>query len=93
VPPSQRFRVRLEDLCRRPEETVRDLFRFLEVDPDVKPDYADRTHRHIVGNRMRHAFTGEIRSDESWRAKLSPELLELFERRAGALNRTLGYTD
>lgn len=93
VAPAHLFRVRLEDLCREPEATLRALFHFLEVDPDVRLDYADRSRRHIVGNRMRHVFTGEIRSDESWRGKLSPELLALFERRAGALNRSLGYTD
>lgn len=93
VAPENRFRVRLEDLCRDPETTVRSLFRFLRVDPEVRLDYTDRSDRHVVGNRMRLTFAGEIRSDESWRGKLSPALLDLFERRAGALNRRLGYTD
>lgn len=91
LPPDRVLFLRLEDLCTDFEGTLDALFRFADVDRGVRPDYRDKHDLHIVGNRMRHTFAGEIRYDESWRQRLSPVHLDLFAARAGALNRAYGY--
>ena len=91
--PEDVFRLRLEDFVRDSEGVRRALFRFLGVQEDAPLDYSRKESRHIVGNRMRHTFTGEIRQEESWKKKLLPEHLRLFEARAGWLNRRLGYPE
>ena len=93
LPPEAVFRLRLEDLCADPDGTWERLCEFLGVDPAQRPDHTDRSHRHVVGNRMRHSFDGAIRHDEKWRTALSPEHLALFEEKAGDVNRRYGYGD
>jgi hypothetical protein len=91
LPASDVIWLRLEDFCRAPQDKLREIFRFLGVDENGSLALQDRKTRHIIGNKMRHTFNGEIRHDESWRQELSREHLRLFEERAGWLNRCLGY--
>lgn len=42
---------------------------------------------------MRIMFDGEIRLDAKWQTELTPEQLAYFNKRAGWLNRRLGYID
>lgn len=93
VPPQDLRVYRLEDFCGTPAEHLKDLFGFLGVDEGVTPDCSDPSRRHVIGNRMRLSFTGEIRKEEGWRERLPPELIRMFEDRAGAVNRGLGYGD
>jgi len=93
LPPEQVFSMRMEDLCRAPGETVNALCRFLGVAEGLSLDYTDLSQRHVVGNTMRLKFDGTVRHDEGWRRRLAPEHLALFEARAGAVNRRLGYGD
>jgi len=91
VPAPDRLILRLEDLCLDPEKTIKELFRFAEVDPCAEPDFS-LERRHLTGNRMRHKFDGKIRPhDESWKTWLKPEQIERFNKQAGAINRNLGY--
>ncbi len=89
--PHQVLHLRLEDLCRAPDATLTALMQFCEVDADTKWDCSRTSSRHVIGNGMRTKFSGEIRLDEKWRTALSDEHLQLFNQRAGWLNRKLGY--
>lgn len=91
VPPEDVFRLRLEDLCRRPDEIRTALFRFLQVDSEVKLNFSDRSRFHIMGNQMRLNFDGQIKLDERWKDDLSPEQLRTINARIGPVNRRYGY--
>lgn len=91
LPSSRWAEVRYEDLCARPEETLRKLFAFIGVDESqVRLDFR-KTDHHVVGNGMRLDQTSEIRLDERWRTALGNTELATFDQVAGALNRRFGY--
>jgi hypothetical protein len=48
--------------------------------------------QHVIGNGMRLDSTSQIRLDDRWRSHLSASDLEGFDRVAGGLNRSYGYT-
>jgi hypothetical protein len=97
IPKPDRLHLRYEDICRDPGAAVRNVFRFLGVEPvDVvnvagtsPVSHAEHT---IGGNRIR--FSGpalEIREDTAWRDNLSVAELRIIERITGPLSRKLGY--
>jgi hypothetical protein len=55
-------------------------------------DFRSRVHHVLNGNNMRLGSSSAIKVDEAWRARLAHGELNYFERRAGALNRRLGYS-
>ena len=61
--------VRYEDLCRSTSEAIRSICQFLQI-PYEEPHPHIMNEAHILGNRMRRAFTGVIVEDTSWREKL-----------------------
>lgn len=88
------FDLRYEDLCREPELTMTGIWSWLGVDDQPLQDLGSIAAKsHILGNRMRLRNASEIRYDDTWKSALSPADLALFERRAGDLNRTLGYEE
>ena len=92
LPRAQWLEVRYEELCRRPEETLRVVCEFLGLpSAPVGGNFRERKPQHIVGNGMRFDRSSEIRLDERWRTHLSAENLQIFERLAGPLNRKYGY--
>lgn len=87
-PPQSVLSVEYEEFCRRPEEQLERMFRFMGVDwRRVSTDLAGQRH-HVVGSRSRflRGFQG-IRRDDRWRKQLSQDELrslhELQERQAG----------
>ena len=93
LPNADIYWLRLEDLCRKPEDTIKALFRFCGISPCWPLDYSNPAQQHIIGNSMRLHFDGKIRYDQTWRETLSAKYLELFDRRAGWLNKHFGYGD
>lgn len=92
LPRAQWMEVRYEELCRRPEETLRAVCDFLRLTPaPVEENFRARKPQHIVGNGMRFDRSSDIRLDERWRTHLSVENLQTFEHLAGPLNRQYGY--
>ena len=91
IAPDSWVQIRYEDLCRRPEEVVDTIFRFIGCDPGLASREFRATGQHIIGNSMRLRATSEIRLDEKWRRELSERDLATFGRIAGALNRKYGY--
>jgi hypothetical protein len=93
VPTEDRLLLKLEDLCGNPQQTLQQLFSFAGVDPHAELDFS-LENRHLTGNRMRLRFDGQIRShDESWKSWLTQVQIEAFERKAGDVNRGLGFTE
>ena len=82
--------VRYEDLCTRPEETLVEICRFLDVEEiDLVQEATGRQH-HLIGNRMRlRAFSG-LRLDEDWRRDLTPAELSQCMQIAGDVIGALG---
>lgn len=61
--------VRYEDLCRSTPEVIRSICQFLDI-PYEEPPANMMEGAHILGNRMRRKFNGEIIEDTSWKEKL-----------------------
>jgi hypothetical protein len=84
-----------EQLCGDPQKVMGDIWRFLDVEP-VEQDWSKvdlrKKEHHILGNSMRTKDKIQISMDTKWRERVNKEELELFEREAGELNRSLGYT-
>ena len=82
--------VRYEDLCRSTEKTIRTICEFIgipfqQVGQDIMSD------AHILGNRMRRAFRGEIVEDTSWKEKLDPGTQRLLTSRMRKQLERFGY--
>jgi Sulfotransferase family len=91
LPRSQWMQLQYEELCRRPEETLRGICKFLGMDTNnITLDFRSRT-QHVLGNDMRLKSGSEIRLDERWRKSLSEGDLKIFEEVAGDANRKYGY--
>ncbi|HEX7082171.1 MAG TPA: sulfotransferase [Gammaproteobacteria bacterium] len=86
------LRVRYEDLVAHPQEELERLCRFAGIDfaPEMLR-FTEREHHVLNGNRMRFGTRAVIVPDHSWQHALSARELRDFDRRAGRLNRKLGY--
>jgi hypothetical protein len=85
------FRLRWEDFCVRPDESLDRICRFLGAEPtELIAGVNERPH-HVIGNRMRLNPVGSIRSDESWPGAMTSQQLATCERVAGRMNRLFGY--
>jgi Sulfotransferase domain len=65
--------VRYEDLCRSTTTVMKTVTQFLEV-PYEEFKITNMKDKHILGNRMRRTFKGEIVEDTSWKEKLSSKI-------------------
>ena len=74
--PERRLLVRYEDLCADLEGTMRRLFTFSGVDPDVDVGRIVAGEQHLIGNSMRLSGVGEIRLDERWRSSIASHAIE-----------------
>ena len=84
--------VHYEDLAADPAWVLQSLCRFIGLRFDDRMlDFRSRPHHVANGNAMRLADRAAIRIDEAWKHALSRSDLGYFERRAGTLNRRLGY--
>lgn len=88
---SQWIEVRYEELCKDTENTLSQLFEFLDLNPDKCVRDFRAVPNHIVGNGMRLDKASEISLDERWRANLSKCDLQIFDDVAGKMNRRYGY--
>ncbi len=86
------LRIRYEDLCTAPEEVVGRVLQFAGADGNYRVADAAGSEQHVLGNAMRLKGTLAIRLDESWRTELDAADLEAFDRIAGALNYSFGYS-
>ena len=98
VDPKDCLHVRYEDICRRPEEVMNELFDFVGFDRcdvvgETKTEGLDSDQGHTIGgNKIR--FTGEklkIREDTAWQGNLTAEELATIKNMTGGLSAKFGY--
>ena len=88
---SQVYDLLYEDLGREPERRLAEICSWLGIDELDHATSFSAESQHVLGNSMRLNNVSEIRFDEAWRSKLTPENLSAFGQHAGDLNRSLGY--
>ena len=89
VDPNRRLLVRYEDLCTDLLGTMRRLFAFCGVDPEVDVSRIVSSEQHLIGNSMRLAGLDAVRLDERWRTTLTPEDQRRIATSAGPLHALL----
>ncbi|MDH5178763.1 MAG: sulfotransferase [Gammaproteobacteria bacterium] len=91
LPAESYIKIRYEDLCNKPEETLKRIVGFANLETSkVVSDFTTVKH-HILGNSMRLGSSGEIKLDEKWKTQLSEADLKLFVEQGAAMNARLGY--
>jgi len=96
IAPAPVLKVHYEDLARSPQATMKKIFHFAGVQPDVDvtSGYKSKIEHHIIGNQMRLTPQETISFSESWRSGWTSEMHKEFERLGGSgINRKNGYTD
>ena len=94
VPDGRLHTLDYESLCRDPAAEMARIWRFLQVpalDRDWQQIDLKSPEQHILGNNMRTKSQITIKLDEKWRDQVNDGELQLFEQRAGRVNRALGY--
>jgi hypothetical protein len=94
VAPEHRMLMRYEDLALNPEENLRKLCDWLEVEFDPQMlDFSKELPSHAAGgNPRRFDFAAGIkRPEQLWGERFQPGDMEAFEKRAQALNAEFGY--
>ena len=93
VPPAHMLTVPYESVATDTRSTLQSICSFVGVPfDDAMMNFRGKTHHVANGNRMRMSGTSEIRLDDEWQSRLTVEDLRYFERKAGPVNRMLGYT-
>lgn len=80
-----------EDLCRNTQDAFKYVFKFIGVSNETISVFFTTKDQHIIGNRMRKNFSGEILFDQKWKSELRADQLAFFDKIAGKRNRRLGY--
>ena len=83
--------IRYEDLCDQPDETLTSIFSFLDLpyeDVLTNPGH----EMHILGNRMRNTFNGEIRKTTAWKEDLSDSDIKQIDSIIGRELKRFNYT-
>jgi len=83
--------VRYNDLCSSPETELKRICEFLGIQYEDSILQFDKRDMHILGNRMRFSYSGDIREDNSWKEKLGKEDLSLINRLAEDELRRFGF--
>ena len=85
--------LRYEDLVASPDQVMEDVFQWLGLESNEFPLTQSNKTLHIAGGNdgTKARFGNGVKLDERWKHGLSSSELELFDRLAGSLNRTLGY--
>jgi hypothetical protein len=92
VPGEHRTVVHYEDMVTDPRTTFIKLCDFLDLnfEPSML-EFRGTPHHNVNGNDVKFSSISKLVLDESWRTGLKAADLAYFEKRAGALNRALGY--
>ena len=86
------LRVKYEDIVQDPTAELKSICKFLNVEFEKNMlNFACHVHHMTDGNNMRFSKSSEIRADTAWQHKLSEANRAFFDRKAGDLNRSLGY--
>lgn len=91
LPAKSTIRLRYEDLCITPTETLAKFYEFCGLEPKFTMGEFFQSEHHIVGNRMRLANVGQLYLDEGWRRMLTVEEQECTNRLAATMHARYGY--
>ncbi len=83
--------VRYEDLCRDLPDTLQRVYTFLEVPYDPAMAGGDAPTCHVLGNRMRMAFTGKVEQCLRWRRDFTPPQIAFLNRSLRPTLERYGY--
>lgn len=72
--------VRYHDLCVAPEQELKRVWTFLELDFDQNFLKYEKKDMHMLGNRMLFEYTGIIREDILWEKQLKKEEILLLNK-------------
>jgi hypothetical protein len=72
--------VRYEDLCRDLPEILRRVCQFLDVPYEPVPEGASARTCHVLGNRMRLNFSGQVEECLSWQREFTPKEIDFLNR-------------
>lgn len=86
------LQVRYEDLCADVSGTLGRIVEFIGLGHSEEYRRFKEVEHHVVGNGMRLDGSSEVVLDDRWKQVLDRSNLEEFERVAGAMNRSFGYT-
>lgn len=92
VSSDRRIRLRYEDLCSRPSDTLAPVFKMLGIKEASPDNVIDPSHMHVSGNRMSRKGRQEITLNEGWKDQLSTNQLDVFNRHFSKLNSRFGYS-
>ncbi|MDP2469267.1 MAG: sulfotransferase [Candidatus Palauibacterales bacterium] len=88
------LRIRYEDLCEQPEQTVATILGTLEVDyEDLFHPQTEGRKNHVIGNDTMADFDGTIRPSTKWRSRLTAIDVRQIERRTRPLFGRFGYRE
>lgn len=91
--PTDRIRIRYEDLCRNPQKVMTKIANWLQVElphHDLRY-FKEKTHHTVGGNPSRFNSRKIGLPFSEWKKTLSSKELSLFMKNAGWMNRMLGY--
>jgi len=90
---SRIFRLRYEDLVADPGRELARMCRFIGLEYDASMlNFREFVHHVVNGNRMRSGSDTIIKPDLGWESELPASDRAFFDRYAGSLNASLGYT-
>jgi len=91
-PTIRSLRVRYEDICTRPHDTLTEVCDFLGLPftPEILK-FRARSQHQVGGNPIRHGGSEVIRLDEHWRHNLNKYDRSIFRTVAGNTQQRLGY--
>jgi len=91
LPTNRWIRIRYEDVCNSPLETLNRFYAFCGLAPVDATAAIHPAEHHIVGNRMRLTSFEGVRVDEAWRRTFTPDQQAYIARLAGKMHAQYGY--
>lgn len=92
IPSALKARLRYEDICRAPLESINTIFSTIGLSAmDLHELQLPKVPHQIPGNPFLFNGISNIKLDEKWRRLIKPEDEATFQRIAGAMNRSFGY--
>jgi hypothetical protein len=92
VRPEHMLFLRYEDMAENPGRALAQVCDLAELSYEESMlKFRSVIHHNVNGNQLRFGSADKIRLDEGWKTGLSQDDSAYFERKAGQLNRLLGY--
>jgi len=95
IPNSKIFKLKYEELCHDPEQTMKDVCDFIGVEYTPVITSLDKSMKHNIGGsptiKRQENKKINVVYDNSWENELTPAQLEIFRKIAGKTNQRLGF--